>query len=57
MFFQVNVVHIDAISKNAADDKLRQNIRRFADIYSPPASIVLISSKIIFIKLILLSDN
>ena len=48
--FQVNVVHIDAISKNAADDKLRQNIRRFADIYSPPASIVLISSKIIFIK-------
>ena len=45
IFFQVNVVHIDAISKNAADDKLRQNIRRFADIYSPPATIVLISSK------------
>ena len=44
----MNVVHIDAVSKNAADDKLRQNIRRFADIYSPPASIVLISSKLIF---------
>ena len=47
ILFQVNVVHIDAISKNAADDKLRQNIRRFADIYSPPATIVLISSKLI----------
>ncbi|XP_060583297.1 meiosis regulator and mRNA stability factor 1-like isoform X2 [Ruditapes philippinarum] len=45
---QVNVVHIDAVSKNAADDKLRQNIRRFADTHLPPARIVLISSDVNF---------
>ncbi|XP_053388921.1 meiosis regulator and mRNA stability factor 1-like [Mercenaria mercenaria] len=45
---QVNVVHIDAVSKNAADDKLRQNIRRFSDTHTPPARIVLISSDVNF---------
>ncbi|XP_064600287.1 meiosis regulator and mRNA stability factor 1-like isoform X2 [Liolophura sinensis] len=45
---QINVVHIDAVSKNAADDKLRQSMRRFSDAYSPPASVVLISSDINF---------
>lgn len=44
-YVQVNVVHIDAVGKNAADDKLRQNIRRFSDTHAPPARIVLISSK------------
>ena len=45
ILFQVNVVHISATSKNAADDKLRQSMRRFADNHSPPASVILISSK------------
>ncbi|KAK3091075.1 hypothetical protein FSP39_016962 [Pinctada imbricata] len=45
---QVNVVHINATSKNAADDKLRQSLRRFADNNTPPASLVLISSDVNF---------
>ncbi|XP_052765793.1 meiosis regulator and mRNA stability factor 1-like isoform X2 [Mya arenaria] len=45
---QINVVHVDAVSKNAADDKIRQTLRRFSDSHNPPASIVLISSDINF---------
>ena len=37
------MVHINATSKNAADDKLRQSLRRFAQTYSRPATVVLIS--------------
>ncbi|XP_048760043.2 meiosis regulator and mRNA stability factor 1-like isoform X2 [Ostrea edulis] len=45
---QVNVVHINATSKNAADDKIRQSLRRFADTHSPPATVVLISTDVNF---------
>ncbi|XP_069125542.1 meiosis regulator and mRNA stability factor 1-like [Argopecten irradians] len=45
---QVDVVHINATSKNAADDKLRQSLRRFTDKHLPPAEVVLISSDINF---------
>lgn len=47
--FQVTVVHINAFSKNAADDKLRQSIRRFGNTHSPPATVVLISGIYIFV--------
>lgn len=42
---QVNLIHVAATCKNAADEKLRQSIRRFADIHSAPAAIILISGK------------
>lgn len=45
---QVTVVHINATSKNAADDKLRQCMRRFVEIHRSPSTIVLISGKIYF---------
>ncbi|KAL5019265.1 hypothetical protein ScPMuIL_004987 [Solemya velum] len=44
----INVVHVNATSKNAADDKLKQSLRRFADTHQPPAVIVLISSDVNF---------
>lgn len=37
-----------ATCKNAADEKLRQSIRRFADIHGSPAAIILISGDINF---------
>ena len=42
------MVHINATSKNAADDKLRQSLRRFAQSYPAPASVVLVSGDINF---------
>ncbi|XP_065214486.1 meiosis regulator and mRNA stability factor 1-like isoform X2 [Planococcus citri] len=45
---QVNLIHVSSQSKNAADDKLRQAMRRFADIHGPPAAIMLISGDINF---------
>ncbi|XP_022794519.1 meiosis regulator and mRNA stability factor 1-like [Stylophora pistillata] len=45
---QVTVVHINATSKNAADDKLRQSLRRFAQSYLPPATVILVSGDINF---------
>lgn len=47
-FFQVNLIHVSSTSKNAADEKLRQSIRRFADIHGSPAAIILISGDINF---------
>ncbi|XP_071478338.1 meiosis regulator and mRNA stability factor 1-like [Diadema antillarum] len=47
---QVTVAHINATAKNAADDKLRQSLRRFADTHSPPATVVLISGDINFAR-------
>jgi hypothetical protein len=41
--FQVNLIHVASTCKNAADEKLRQSIRRFADIHGSPAAIILIS--------------
>ncbi|XP_048575860.1 uncharacterized protein LOC5520570 isoform X1 [Nematostella vectensis] len=45
---QVTVVHINATSKNAADDKLRQSLRRFAQSYPSPATVILVSGDINF---------
>lgn len=45
---QVNLIHVAATCKNAADEKLKQSIRRFADIHGSPAAIILISGDINF---------
>ncbi|XP_069022051.1 meiosis regulator and mRNA stability factor 1 [Embiotoca jacksoni] len=45
---QVTVAHINATAKNAADDKLRQSLRRFADTHTAPATVVLVSSDVNF---------
>ncbi|KAJ8037600.1 Meiosis regulator and mRNA stability factor 1 [Holothuria leucospilota] len=45
---QVTVAHINAVAKNAADDKLKQSLRRFAETHSRPATVVLISGDINF---------
>ena len=42
------MVHVNAIAKNAADDKLRQSLRRFAHTYPAPATVVLISGDVNF---------
>ncbi|XP_038064189.1 meiosis regulator and mRNA stability factor 1-like [Patiria miniata] len=47
---QVTVAHINATAKNAADDKLKQSLRRFADTHSPPATVVLISGDVNFAR-------
>ena len=46
--FQVTVVHVNAASKNAADDKLHAAIRKFARHFQPPATVVLISGDVNF---------
>ncbi|XP_015588590.1 meiosis regulator and mRNA stability factor 1 isoform X2 [Cephus cinctus] len=45
---QVNLIHVASSCKNAADEKLRQSIRRFADTHGSPAAIILISGDIDF---------
>lgn len=45
---QVTVAHINATAKNAADDKLRQSLRRFADAHTTPATVVLVSTDVNF---------
>lgn len=45
---QVNLIHVASTCKNAADEKLRQSIRRFADLHGSPACIILISGDINF---------
>lgn len=45
---QVTLVHVNAIAKNAADDKLRHSLRRFAHTYPSPATVVLISGDVNF---------
>ena len=42
------MVHVSAVAKNAADDKLRQSLRRFAHTYHPPCTVVLISGDVNF---------
>lgn len=37
------MIHINAISKNTADDKIRQALRRFAAEHPAPATVILIS--------------
>ncbi|CAL1297820.1 unnamed protein product [Larinioides sclopetarius] len=48
LFAQVTVVHISATSKNAADDKLKQCMKRFVDTHGPPATLLLISDDVNF---------
>ncbi|XP_017774585.1 PREDICTED: meiosis arrest female protein 1 isoform X2 [Nicrophorus vespilloides] len=45
---QVNMIHVLCTSKNAADEKLRQSLRRFAETHPPPATVILISGDINF---------
>ncbi|GFO25751.1 meiosis arrest female protein 1 homolog, partial [Plakobranchus ocellatus] len=45
---QINVVHINATAKNAADDKIRQSMRRFSDSHPPGTKVILISSDVNF---------
>ncbi|XP_032896172.1 meiosis regulator and mRNA stability factor 1 isoform X2 [Amblyraja radiata] len=45
---QVTVAHINATAKNAADDKLRQSLRRFAETHTAPSTVVLVSSDVNF---------
>ncbi|CAB3253482.1 unnamed protein product [Arctia plantaginis] len=45
---QVSLIHVCKTQKNAADDKLRQCMRRFGDLHSSPATILLISGDIDF---------
>ena len=44
----MTLVHVNAIAKNAADDKLRQSLRRFAHTYPAPSTVVLISGDVNF---------
>uniref|UniRef100_H2Z5V2 Meiosis regulator and mRNA stability factor 1 n=1 Tax=Ciona savignyi TaxID=51511 RepID=H2Z5V2_CIOSA len=39
----VNVIHVNAVAKNAADDKLRQSLRRYAQTHIAPATVILIT--------------
>nr|XP_032649308.1 meiosis regulator and mRNA stability factor 1 isoform X5 [Chelonoidis abingdonii] len=48
LFHLVTVAHINATAKNAADDKLRQSLRRFADTHTAPATVVLVSTDVNF---------
>lgn len=41
-------MHVSSTCKNAADEKLRQALRRFADTYIAPAAVILISGDINF---------
>ncbi|XP_063896860.1 meiosis regulator and mRNA stability factor 1-like isoform X2 [Helicoverpa armigera] len=45
---QVSLIHVCRTQKNASDDKLRQCMRRFGDLHSSPAAILLISGDIDF---------
>uniref|UniRef100_A0A8C1W3V1 Meiosis regulator and mRNA stability factor 1 n=1 Tax=Cyprinus carpio TaxID=7962 RepID=A0A8C1W3V1_CYPCA len=45
---QVTVAHINATAKNAADDKLRQSLRRFAETHAAPATVIVVSSDVNF---------
>lgn len=45
---QVNLIHVSSTSKNAADEKLRQSLRRFAEVYPAPSTVILISGDINF---------
>ena len=39
---------MSAVAKNAADDKLRVSLRRFADTYDTPATVVMVTSDVNF---------
>lgn len=41
----MTVAHINATAKNAADDKLRQSLRRFAETHAAPATVIVVSCR------------
>lgn len=45
---QVSLIHVCGTQKNAADEKLRQCMRRFGELHTAPASLLLISGDINF---------
>ncbi|XP_045535658.1 meiosis regulator and mRNA stability factor 1 [Papilio machaon] len=45
---QVNLIHVCGTQKNAADEKLRQCMRRFGELHTAPAALLLISGDINF---------
>ncbi|KAL7299894.1 hypothetical protein TKK_0007222 [Trichogramma kaykai] len=45
---QVDLIHVSSTCKNAADEKLRQFMRRFADTHGSPGAIILISGDVNF---------
>ncbi|XP_043205020.1 meiosis regulator and mRNA stability factor 1-like [Amphibalanus amphitrite] len=45
---QVSVMHVPATSKNAADEKVKQSLRRFSDQYPAPATVLLITGDMNF---------
>ncbi|XP_025408797.1 meiosis regulator and mRNA stability factor 1 isoform X3 [Sipha flava] len=45
---QVNLIHVTSVCKNAADEKLRLSMRRFADLHGSPAAVVLVSGDVNF---------
>ncbi|XP_037293714.1 meiosis regulator and mRNA stability factor 1 [Manduca sexta] len=45
---QVSLIHVCGTQKNAADEKLRQCMRRFGELHPAPASLLLISGDINF---------
>ncbi|XP_015917256.2 meiosis regulator and mRNA stability factor 1 isoform X1 [Parasteatoda tepidariorum] len=48
LYAQVTVVHISATSKNAADDKLKQCMKRYVDTHGSPSTLLLISDDVNF---------
>ncbi|CAG9812530.1 unnamed protein product [Phaedon cochleariae] len=45
---QVMLIHVSSTSKNAADEKLRQSLRRFGELHPAPSGVVLISGDVNF---------
>ncbi|CAG2119296.1 unnamed protein product [Medioppia subpectinata] len=45
---QVTVIHVNCVAKNAADDKLRQQIQRFVDLNGYSSAVVMITDDVNF---------
>lgn len=45
---QISLIHVCGTQKNAADEKLRQCMRRFGELHTTPAALLLISGDINF---------
>ena len=45
----MDILHVNSNRKNAADDKLKDLMRRFADLHGTESSIILISGQHIFL--------
>ena len=42
------MVYVSSVAKNAADDKLKHNLRKFARTFPPPSTVVLVSGDVNF---------